>query len=65
MVDAVAAGQNVVPPSENINAALESILAGEGSVIVTGSVHTVGDALEMIWPLVAEEYETVWDSKPT
>lgn len=33
MVDAVAAGQNVVPPSENINAALESILAGSAPAV--------------------------------
>lgn len=24
-------------------------------------VNTVGDALELIWPLVADEYETYWD----
>lgn len=32
---------------------------------LSNQVDTVGDALEKIWPLVADEYETVWDSKPT
>ena len=32
---------------------------------LSNQVDTVGDALEVVWPLVAEEYETAWDSKPT
>jgi hypothetical protein len=27
-------------------------------------VETVDDALEKVWPLVAEEYETAWESDP-
>lgn len=32
---------------------------------LSNQVDNVDDALEQIWPLIAEEYETVWDSKPT
>lgn len=32
---------------------------------LSDQVDTVGDALEIVWPLVAEEYEMVWDSEPT
>jgi hypothetical protein len=32
---------------------------------LSNQVDSVGDALETLWPLVAEEYEAVWDSKPT
>lgn len=29
---------------------------------LSNEVDTVDDALEVVWPLVAEEYETVWNS---
>lgn len=32
---------------------------------LSNDIDSVADALEQIWPLVAEEYETVWDSEPT
>jgi hypothetical protein len=32
---------------------------------LSDQIDSVGDALERIWPLVAEEYEMVWDSEPT
>lgn len=32
---------------------------------LSDQVDTVDDALEKVWPLVAEEYETAWDSDPT
>lgn len=28
-------------------------------------VETVDDALEKVWPLVADEYEATWDSDPS
>lgn len=27
-------------------------------------IETVADALEKVWPLIADEYESVWDSDP-
>jgi hypothetical protein len=29
---------------------------------LSDQVETVDDALEKVWPLVAEEYETAWES---
>jgi hypothetical protein len=29
---------------------------------LSNEVHTVDDALMKVWPLLAEEYETAWDS---
>lgn len=31
---------------------------------LSNRVESVDDALEKVWPLVAEEYETAWDSDP-
>jgi hypothetical protein len=31
---------------------------------LANQVHSVADALEKVWPLVAEEYDTVWGSQP-
>jgi hypothetical protein len=31
---------------------------------LSNHVETVEDALQKVWPLVAEEYETAWDSNP-
>lgn len=31
---------------------------------LANQVDSVPDALEKVWPLVAEEYDTVWDSHP-
>lgn len=31
---------------------------------LSNQVDTVGDALDKVWPLVAAEYETAWDSNP-
>ncbi len=31
---------------------------------LSNQVETVDDALEKVWPLVAEEFETAWDSDP-
>lgn len=32
---------------------------------LSDQVNTIGDALEVIWPMVAEEYEAIWDSNPS
>ena len=32
---------------------------------LSDQINDVAGALERIWPLVADEYETVWDSDPT
>lgn len=31
---------------------------------LSGQIETVDDALERVWPLVADEYESVWGSSP-
>lgn len=31
---------------------------------LSDQIETVDDALANVWPLVAEEYETVWDPSP-
>jgi len=32
---------------------------------LSNQVSTVDEALSVVWPLVAEEYDTIWDSNPT
>lgn len=32
---------------------------------LSDQIDNVADVLEQIWPLVAEEYESIWDSEPS